>query len=502
MASVSHRKRGGGLTPLFSLAMFLPVLIFICMLLAGLGLGGIKTAEPRLYAFGMSKLLGLEERKNYSLSSVNISDPELMGLLESEKIDSVYFADVAAALKWLAELEPADPNVGFGMPLIIPRHESGNRSNMGNDWAYEQVCAPYNVDRLGQRFCDGERAAMAKLLAHMKKFNVREKDPVAREYLNATYTNYRGAKSGELGGNGFIASTAWKVCEEALSKSDDLEVASCNYWSPKVAAFATVYYLWDIGYREDLSYEENVTEMWGWNHLESYRRTLVSEADEMNALLAGKDLSFAVNSSPVITNYSEPKLFILGFMKEFGILPGKMVLGSTPSTLGTQEWMKVPLNGSLGLTQPFKPTSHIGVDWGCSHTAEVLAVADGWVADPEDPKFKIDSLLVEDRTYGWGIVLFVHHGGRLHSSYFHFEEIYVQYGQFVKKGDVLGKCGYTGYSYDRYGVYNQPSSRHLHFSVIITEEEKPIIGPASMVNKVWRDPMDFLGETIDPYNLP
>lgn len=63
--------------------------------------------------------------------------------------------------------------------------------------------------------------------------------------------------------------------------------------------------------------------------------------------------------------------------------------------------------------------------------------------------------LVQYLRYGYGFHVIVSHGGGLSTLYAHMSEIYVQPGDQVSKGQILGKMGSTGRS----------TGTHLHFEV-------------------------------------
>jgi len=58
-----------------------------------------------------------------------------------------------------------------------------------------------------------------------------------------------------------------------------------------------------------------------------------------------------------------------------------------------------------------------------------------------------------------GNTVIVDHGFNLFSSYAHLDEIYVNQGQFVKKGDIIGEVGSTGFS----------TGPHLHWTLSLKE---------------------------------
>ncbi len=83
---------------------------------------------------------------------------------------------------------------------------------------------------------------------------------------------------------------------------------------------------------------------------------------------------------------------------------------------------------------------HTGVDYGVAGGESLHAAADGMV------------VLVADHFFS-GQSVFVNHGDRLVTEYFHLGEATVTAGQQVKKGEVIGKVGSTGRS----------TGPHLHF---------------------------------------
>jgi murein DD-endopeptidase MepM/ murein hydrolase activator NlpD len=56
---------------------------------------------------------------------------------------------------------------------------------------------------------------------------------------------------------------------------------------------------------------------------------------------------------------------------------------------------------------------------------------------------------------GYGRVIVLDHGGGLTSWYAHLDEILLKNGQFVKRGELIGKVGQTG----------KVTGPHLHFEI-------------------------------------
>lgn len=96
-------------------------------------------------------------------------------------------------------------------------------------------------------------------------------------------------------------------------------------------------------------------------------------------------------------------------------------------------WRLHPIAGSYRM--------HSGTDLGAPMGTPVLAAYAGEVA-------------VADWQGGYGLTVALHHeDGTQESRYAHLSEIYVQPGQWVEQGTVIGRVGSTGYS----------TGPHLHF---------------------------------------
>lgn len=86
---------------------------------------------------------------------------------------------------------------------------------------------------------------------------------------------------------------------------------------------------------------------------------------------------------------------------------------------------------------------HMALDIANPAAPGIAAAADGKV------------ILVERQRYAYGWHVIVDHGGGLSTLYAHLSDIYVEPGQQVSRGQIIGKMGSTGRS----------SGIHLHFEV-------------------------------------
>ena len=116
---------------------------------------------------------------------------------------------------------------------------------------------------------------------------------------------------------------------------------------------------------------------------------------------------------------------------------------------------------------------HKGTDFIAEKGTEILAAAPGqiffaWNGWPNKPSWG-------DSNDSWknGYSVIIHHENNYWSQYNHLDSITVKevmYGdmkQFVKRGDVIGYCGYTGFLPDLVTPMS-PDDTHLHFQIIDT----------------------------------
>jgi len=87
---------------------------------------------------------------------------------------------------------------------------------------------------------------------------------------------------------------------------------------------------------------------------------------------------------------------------------------------------------------------HRGVDFAAPKGTPVYASNDGKV-------------LLAGNQFHRGNMVLIHHGGEIFTEYLHLDKVIAKEGQWVKKGDLIGKVGNTGVS----------TGHHLHWSFII-----------------------------------
>ncbi|MDU3724529.1 MAG: peptidoglycan DD-metalloendopeptidase family protein, partial [Clostridium celatum] len=91
---------------------------------------------------------------------------------------------------------------------------------------------------------------------------------------------------------------------------------------------------------------------------------------------------------------------------------------------------------------------HKGIDIAKDMGEDVIAAFDG----------EIKSAGYNDG--GYGNLIIIEHEGNMETYYAHLSEIYVSEGDIVKKGDIIGAIGSTGYS----------TGPHLHFELRVNGE--------------------------------
>lgn len=109
-----------------------------------------------------------------------------------------------------------------------------------------------------------------------------------------------------------------------------------------------------------------------------------------------------------------------------------------------RSWYGTNRNYNSGLYYSY----HSGLDYGVCATLNIYAPADGVVVFT-------DSLIIR------GNATYIDHGHGVFSAFFHQSEIWVEEGDFVKAGDIIGQIGTTGRS----------TGGHLHYDLIVNGEQ-------------------------------
>lgn len=105
---------------------------------------------------------------------------------------------------------------------------------------------------------------------------------------------------------------------------------------------------------------------------------------------------------------------------------------------------------------------HLGVDLDAPLNTPVYAINSGVV-----------KLTKEFKTYGKTVV--INHGLGIYSLYLHLNDIKVKEGEEVKRGEVIGLVGNTGYSL----------GPHLHFSIKVNEASVNPLNFIEIANKIF-----------------
>jgi murein DD-endopeptidase MepM/ murein hydrolase activator NlpD len=116
---------------------------------------------------------------------------------------------------------------------------------------------------------------------------------------------------------------------------------------------------------------------------------------------------------------------------------------------------------------------HPGIDMGAAQGTPIFATGDGVV------------VRVEYKTSGYGLNVIVDHGYGYKTLYAHMSKIEAKPGQKVKRGQLLGLVGSTGYS----------TSPHVHYEVFLHDNRiDPVPFIANMTNEEYKD----LVKSVDP----
>lgn len=402
---------------------------------------------------------------DYSLS------PEDIERLSAAGLDASAAANAAAAAGWCKSTFGS--TIDIGIMLAIWESEGAGGTNFGScDWR-QAISSRWGNSTQAAK----EIAAAKRLLNHWRTSGVREKNPIARAFIYPNYDGYIGhCSAGEIGGGGFIPTTAEKVCFDGLNKSGDSDVISCDFWSTKVTFHAIAYWLHAIGYRAEQFFAQKVIELFGWNQNFGYRVQLVSRAQEINGIV-GDVTVIGIGGSQGVLKLGESllgdiKLNLIQILTDLGLLP------EPPG------WLDAPLPSDYPRvitseyldereTDDGRNLLHWGVDWKCEVGVEILALADGEVIKPSP-----DSLM--GRIEGFGNRAWIDHDG-LYVVYAHMSEVFVEEGQEVRQGDVIGLCGSTGNS----------TGPHIHVGV--SEKHPDDFVLYGEMNPGWMNPNLVLG---------
>lgn len=159
-----------------------------------------------------------------------------------------------------------------------------------------------------------------------------------------------------------------------------------------------------------------------------------------------------------VTSFQDPARMTTGLSPE--VLPAQRVdTGMKPVDIA-----KAP--GPNG--EPY--INHVGIDFSTNTGTPVYASNDGkiWIAPGTSSQGKYFLLSVDD----------------VEITYAHLSEILVASGQHVKKGDLLGKTGATGYIIDARTGQKKPLAPHLHIHVAKNKQivdAYPYVFPQSIV---------------------
>lgn len=96
---------------------------------------------------------------------------------------------------------------------------------------------------------------------------------------------------------------------------------------------------------------------------------------------------------------------------------------------------------------PYQP-SHTGID---------IANPNGKIGDPVTPFMDGTVIYAGEIFWGYGKHIIIDHGNNITSLYGHLDKIYVYKGQKVKRGEIIGREGQTGWA----------TGPHVHFEIDI-----------------------------------
>ena len=183
-----------------------------------------------------------------------------------------------------------------------------------------------------------------------------------------------------------------------------------------------------------------------------------------------------------------------------------LLIGVDHDAVGSMDALGVDCIDYQGRNFPHCYDGHDGSDYLLidgfsamdSGSSEVIAAADGVVTKVVDGNYdrchldvSIGGINCDGHPMRANKVKILHNNGLI-AIYAHLKKnsIQVELGQTVRRGDVLGLVGSSGYS----------SVPHLHFEVVLPDETiiDPYSGPHSQPESLWCDQQDpFPGDCFD-----
>ena len=104
-----------------------------------------------------------------------------------------------------------------------------------------------------------------------------------------------------------------------------------------------------------------------------------------------------------------------------------------------------PISKPYGASAPYAEGVHAGIDYGVGTGAPVISISNGRVVFMDD-------------TGPDGAAVVVLHGKHFRATYAHLSKVFVEKGQWLKRGQLIGLSG-VSYNYGRAAYH------HLHFGI-------------------------------------
>lgn len=380
--------------------LFLFSLCLLLLAVAGIGLGfgyllGNQAVDPEGTEQELLKFLGYDTTVVITSTSgisstISLDDPDAV---REHGLDPADVAYAIEAAEWLSDTFGVEGNPG--LYLAISKHESGSGSNFGNANAWNAAAGNIHLN------ATLEHGALALLSQHWKQHKVRENNSPAKNYVPASYDprGVIGHKSAGEVGDGFIATTAWSVCSKGLSKASDPVVKSCDFWDRKTSFHAIAYWVYAIGYRNNLSESQQVAKLYGWNQMYGYRKTLVADAKAINSLgltyskRTGSGFGSNVEAKVAMGEMTELQKFLAevfvatGFIRPESLEPHIIVLeatteeGALAEDDGTTRIAQLP-NGMKGKGVVINLASEVPVNDGESYNVALWATLNPTLSFP------------------------------------------------------------------------------------------------------------------------